>query len=72
MILDSLHLKNDLQLRFDEQIFRNVLRTIAYRRIRRPGVAGIHNIKLAVSDVINVPNDVQTCMTLFYVKVDKV
>ena len=55
----GLQLKNTLKLHFVEQIFRNVQRKKAYRKLRRPGVTCIHNVKLAVkSDVINV---VMTC-----------
>ena len=44
----KLQLKNNLKLRFNEQIFRNLLRNNAYRRLRRPGVTCIHNVNFAI------------------------
>ena len=44
----SLQLRNNLILHLNKHISRNLLRKNAYRKIRRPGVACIHKINLAL------------------------
>ena len=39
--------KNSFKLRFDKQISRNLLRKYVYKRLRRTGVACIHNVTFA-------------------------
>ena len=51
LVVNSMLLINNLKLRFNEQICRNLLKRKTSRRLRRPGVTCINNVKIKLAVV---------------------